>query len=190
MKCTYPQGIGYVESCYCMSGLQTMLMECALTKVLNNHYTDVIMSTVASQITSLTIVYSSVCSGADQRKHHSSAPLAFVAQRVSNAENVSIWWRHHDRGSLTTQQTLRSEHSGHTMLSAKRPWTSALVDFVSRGTLPYCPLIVLLYILDSRDPGIDIENVGLMSSRWFFNSYFMFLLMLSLFRRKAYRSWD
>ena len=42
------------------------------------HYTDVIMSLMASQITSLTIVYSNVCSGTDQRKHQSSASLAFV----------------------------------------------------------------------------------------------------------------
>ena len=41
-------------------------------------YNDVIMSAVASQITSLTIVYWSVYSGADQRKHQSSASLAFV----------------------------------------------------------------------------------------------------------------
>ena len=34
--------------------------------------------TVTSQITSLTIVYSTVYSGADQRKHQSSASLAFV----------------------------------------------------------------------------------------------------------------
>ena len=62
---------------------------------------------IASQITSLTIVYSAV-SGADQSKHQSSASLAFVwgihrspvtgefpAQMASNAENLSIWWRHH-----------------------------------------------------------------------------------------------
>ena len=42
------------------------------------HYDDVIMSTMASQITSLTIVYSTVYSDADQRKHQSSASLAFV----------------------------------------------------------------------------------------------------------------
>ena len=42
------------------------------------HYGDVIMSTIVSQITSLTIVYSTVYSGADQRKHQSSASLAFV----------------------------------------------------------------------------------------------------------------
>ena len=42
-----------------------------------SHYSDVI-SAMASQIASLTIVYSIVYSGADQRKHQSSASLAFV----------------------------------------------------------------------------------------------------------------
>ena len=69
-------------------------------------YNDVTMSAMASQITSLIIVYSTVYSGADQRKHQSSASLAFVrgilrwpvnspAHKASNAKNVSIWWRHH-----------------------------------------------------------------------------------------------
>ena len=63
----------------------------------SNQYSDFIMSTMASQITSLTIIYSSVYWGTDQRKHQSSASLAFVrgiefpAQMASNA----IWWRHH-----------------------------------------------------------------------------------------------
>ena len=42
------------------------------------HYCDAIMGTVASQITSLTIVYTTVYSDADQSKHQSSASLAFV----------------------------------------------------------------------------------------------------------------
>ena len=42
------------------------------------HYNDVIMGAIASQITSLTIVYSIVYSGTYQRKHQSSASLAFV----------------------------------------------------------------------------------------------------------------
>ena len=59
------------------------------------------MDPTVSQITTLTFVYSTVYSDADQRKHQSSAPLAFVwdlcavpgefpAQMASNAENVSI----------------------------------------------------------------------------------------------------
>ena len=43
-----------------------------------DHYCDVIMNMIASQITSLSIVYLTVNSGTDQRKHQSSAPLAFV----------------------------------------------------------------------------------------------------------------
>ena len=42
------------------------------------HYYDVIMGAAAPRITSLTIVYSTVFSDADQRKHQSSALLAFV----------------------------------------------------------------------------------------------------------------
>ena len=42
------------------------------------HYNDVIMGAMASLITSVSIVYSSVYSGADQIKHQSSASLAFV----------------------------------------------------------------------------------------------------------------
>ena len=44
------------------------------------HYSDVIMGAMASRITSLTIVYSNVYSGADQRKHQSSPSLVFCRQ--------------------------------------------------------------------------------------------------------------
>ena len=62
------------------------------------------MGAIASQNTSLAIVYSTVYSDADQRKHlrvtglcvgNSPGTCEFPAQMVSNAENVSIWWRHH-----------------------------------------------------------------------------------------------
>ena len=46
--------------------------------VLPPHYNDVIMGSMASQLTSLTIVYSTVYMAANQRKHQSSASLAFV----------------------------------------------------------------------------------------------------------------
>ena len=62
-----------------------------------SHYTDVIMGTIPLQITSLTIVYSTVYSDADQRKYQSSASLALV--RASNTKYVSIWWRHHSHNS-------------------------------------------------------------------------------------------
>ena len=57
-----------------------------------SHYNDVIMGTIASQITSLTSVYSSVYSGADQSKHQSSASLAFVREIHRRPENSPHKW--------------------------------------------------------------------------------------------------
>ena len=75
--------------------------------LVSGHYDDVIMTTIASQITSLTVVYSVVYSGADQRNINAPRhwPLCgeftgtgeFPAQRASCEENVSIWWRHHGK---------------------------------------------------------------------------------------------
>ena len=61
------------------------------------HYDDVIMTTIASQITSLTSVYSTVYSDAHQRKHQSSASLAFV------------WGIHRDRWIPRTKGQLRGK---------------------------------------------------------------------------------
>ena len=70
------------------------------------HYNDVILGAKASQITSLTLVYSTVYQ--TQIKEHITAPSHwplcgeftgdddFIAQMASSAENVSIWWRNHD----------------------------------------------------------------------------------------------
>ena len=69
------------------------------------HYSDVIMSTVESPITSFTNVYSTVYSGKRWKRSklrvtclwegNSLVTGEFPTQRASNAENVSIWWRHH-----------------------------------------------------------------------------------------------
>ena len=61
------------------------------------HYDDVIMTTIASQITSLTVVYSIVYSDADERNHQSSASLAFV------------WGIHRDRWIPRTKGQLRGK---------------------------------------------------------------------------------
>ena len=74
-----------------------------LSDQLAPYYSDVIINAMTSPVMSISVVCSTVCSGADQTKYQSSASLAFVggtgefpAQRVSNMQNVSIWWRHHD----------------------------------------------------------------------------------------------
>ena len=74
----------------------------------NVHYNDVVMGMIASQITSLTIVYSTVYSDADERKHQSSVSLAFVrgiyrwpvnslhkgpvTQKMFTFDDVNITW--------------------------------------------------------------------------------------------------
>ena len=77
----------HATNCVYLSPLHTILpscttflrhMACGTNYVHTTHYTDVIMDARASQITCLTIVYSTVYSGADQRKHQSYASLAFV----------------------------------------------------------------------------------------------------------------
>ena len=64
-----------------------------------DHYCDVMMGAMASQITSLTIVYSTVHSGADQRNYQSPASLAFVnsphkwpvTRKMSPFDNAIMW---------------------------------------------------------------------------------------------------
>ena len=92
------------------------------------------MTTMASQITSLTVVYSTVYSDTDKRKHQSSASLAFMwgihrdrwipAQRACYAENFSIWWRHHEqlfpqlcfRDGVSNTSIVHIQHQLHCMI--------------------------------------------------------------------------
>ena len=70
------------------------------------HYNDVIMSAMASQITSLTIVYSTTYSKHRSKKTSKlcitglwvgNSPVTgeFPTQKASDTENVSMWWHHH-----------------------------------------------------------------------------------------------
>ena len=76
-----------------------------------HHYSDVIMIAMVSQITGVVMVFSTVCWGADQRKHQSSASLAFVRgmhwwpvySPHKGRVNGSIWWRHHDNSVVKIQ---------------------------------------------------------------------------------------
>ena len=91
--------------------------------VIINYYNDVIIGAMASQITSLTIVYSAVYSSADQRKKstfrvtglcvgNSLVTNEFPSQMASNAENVFIWLRHHGQHCC---------HRRHSRLSLWQP---------------------------------------------------------------------
>ena len=90
------------------------------------------MSTMASQITSLTIVYSTVYSRIRSKKTSKfrvtglcagNSPVTgeFPTQRASIAENVSIWWRHDERPSRNLTQRLSLEMRALTLRTTPRP---------------------------------------------------------------------
>ena len=75
------------------------------------HYSDVMMRSMASPITSLTIVYSTVYPGADQRKHQTSASLAFVMGNLPVTGfhlMTTSWGRMQWCDSINTISTLKS----------------------------------------------------------------------------------
>ena len=92
-------------------------------------YNDVIMGAIASQITSLTIAYSTFYSDADQRKHQSSVSLAFargihrgpvnsphkwpVTQKMFPFDDVIMWFLHfvgwQDNTRLCVWGSIKSE---------------------------------------------------------------------------------
>ena len=86
-------------------------------------YSDVIVGAMGLQITSLPIVYSIIYSGAEQRKHQSSTPLAFVwgihrwpvnSSQVNSSQNIFIQEVHiHIKyiGKTEAQWAYLSHHS-------------------------------------------------------------------------------
>ena len=84
------------------------------------HYSDVIMSAMASQITGVWTVSPAVCSGADQRKHQSSTSLAF-------ARGVHRWpVDSPHKGSATRKMFLFDD----VIMSLPRGWyTGVLLEF-------------------------------------------------------------
>ena len=85
------------------------------TLLWHQHYNDVIMSLMVSEITSLMIIYSAVYSRRSKKTWklrvsglcvgNSPVTCEFPTQRVSNAENVSIWWCHHEISIMASQIT-------------------------------------------------------------------------------------
>ena len=116
-----------------------------------DHYNDVIMDAMACQITNLMIVYSTVYLATDQRKHQSSALLAlcagnspvtgeFPTQGASNAENVSIWWRHH---VILAQSGLTFTNAKDTMLLCQVRRQAAVIA-EQDAWLAFCARIAII----------------------------------------------
>ena len=134
LSCWRKITIHYVANTLVADALRTEETRASFAILLSlHHYSDVIMGTLASQITSLTIAYSTVyswcvilifvCTASihfqTQIKENIKAlchwplfcagnPLVtgeFPAQMASNAENVSIWWCYH--GSRSNSDAAR-----------------------------------------------------------------------------------
>ena len=113
-----------------------------LALLVKSHYNDVIMSAIGSQITSPTMVFLTIYSDTDQRKHQGQPRVTglcagnspgtgeFHAQMASNAENVSIWWRHHAvvmntfvQASIKHPPTQSQVHRNFSNFSTRKPIT-------------------------------------------------------------------
>ena len=106
----------------------------------SQHYNDVIMSAMASQINSLTIVYSTVYSGTYQRKHQSSASLAFVRGNHRGPVNsphkwpvtrkmFPFLWRHH---GVTTRR-LWTKYSQHARVNHNAEFCIQYISIISEN---------------------------------------------------------
>ena len=112
------------------------------------------MSAMVSETTGVSVVYAVVYSCADQRKHQSSVSLAFCegnspvtdefpAQRVSNAENVSIWWRHHGSKKL---------HSENFTVVINGGIVSCQIQSEKSFHIPHCLFITVVNTWPSNRP--------------------------------------
>ena len=104
----YQDLILHLNPCRATINFKIWLYPLPLISILqwNFHYNDVTMSAMASQITSFTIVYSTVKFRRRSKKTsklrvtglcagNSPVTAELPAHMASNLENVSIWWRHH-----------------------------------------------------------------------------------------------
>ena len=92
------------------------------------HYTDVIMGAIASQITSLTIVYSIVYSDADQRKHQRTASLAFVQAIHRGPVNSPHKWPVTQKMFPFDDVIMRTQNKTTTRSSCARPRVSSITE--------------------------------------------------------------
>ena len=127
---------------------ETLSYICFLDTYSFQHYNDVIMSAMATQITSLSIVYSTVYSRHRWKKTSKvrvtghwagNSPLIgeFPAQRASNADSFSIWWRHH-RQCAYLQNSLIISSKPKNFLGIKESIDDAFISNATAATSAQC----------------------------------------------------
>ena len=122
---------------------QWRVKDMKLRRTCSPHYNDVMRGTIASQITSIAIVYSTVYSDADQRKHQSSASLAFMRGIHRGAVNSPHKWPV-TRKMFPFDDVIMHTYAfhKHTRLEhhMKHGWSSC---FNRRRRRPHFPMIIL-----------------------------------------------
>ena len=115
---------------------------------------------MASQITGASIVYSTVCSGADQRKHKSSASLAFELWPVNSPRKWPVtrkMFRHH--GCILTQKCFKD-----------RAHLSTFKIFIFEKFSCFIVLVVFLVIVQSS----ELVSVWFCKKMTFFPNFFSY----------------
>ena len=96
------------------------------TSNISDHYYDVIVGAMASQITSLTIVYSTVYSDADQRKHQSPTSRGKWFHLITSSCAV---WIHCQLHTLQHQTLSASVSTNHNVMIGKDPWKQKMTQY-------------------------------------------------------------
>ena len=148
MCCYYVISIGCHYSRY--HGAHTVLQ---WQRQNTDHYSDVIMSAVTSQITGVLMVCSTVWSGADQTKYQSSASLAFVRWPVNSSHKGPVTRKVFPFDDVI-MQTSNSQITPHTS-RASYIWDIYCEDLGENW--PRCNSVTL-YIAEYRQPNITISQ--------------------------------
>ena len=117
------------------------------------HYNDVIMSAMTSQTKGVSITCSTVCSGADQRKHQSVASLAFVrgihrwavdsphkgpvTRKMCPFDDVIMYWMNLQVACLY-EHIWRHKTEWESSRLSRRSWTGPLILLDSENNKTDC----------------------------------------------------
>ena len=151
-------GINGISGCWggdiCCCERQSILVNLVLGYSWN-HYNDVIMSKIASQITSLTQLITQLFIQARIKQNITGLCVGtspgtgeFPTEMASNAENVSIWWRHHVSSTIETsaQQTVLGSNPEHYGMTPHQSYN--IIHYVSGiyDKLYICEIYVMWYL--------------------------------------------
>ena len=125
-----------------------------------DHYGDVIMGSISSQITSLTIVYSTVYSDADQRKHQSSASLAFVWGIHRGPVNSPHKWTVTRKMCPFDDVIMWGAFKGWTVISSKLVISTAVAQTHNSWWYHGMETISALLTLCEGNPPVDSAHKG------------------------------